>query len=273
MSSGEVGDTSFEVGEPCFAKVKGYPMWPAEVTNLTGSKFEVFFFGTHEVAKVGPKEILKATPANFEKFSQSSHVNRKFYKEGLQEMTEFTNKSGSSAKRVSFPVDETKPSTDSPPRTAKKLKLETPSKVPMMTTKEPKQVKVAKSPKRKSARESVPNESGEVIIKSPVKSTEKVAITSPRRVVSKPVRFKEGDECSSSVDPSAPSTSLPRKSPNKRRMETPSESSTNISKSSIDDNVKISINLNLEMSADTFVKVAKQLPQLLNMAGVNSKNQ
>jgi len=262
---------AFEVGEPCFAKVKGYPMWPAEVTSLLGSRFEVFFFGTHEVAKVGPKDILKATPANIEKFSQSGHVNRKFYKEGLEEMREFSDKASSKIKKLSIPVNEMKQENSKP---TKRLKLETPSKVPLMTTNESTVSKIEKSPKRKSVAKD--NESGEIVIQSPPKkvgSRDKLESTSPKRAVSKPVRFKVDDE--PPKESTLPSThNLPRKSPNKRRMHAQA-TSTNESKvpsSEKGSNVKININLSLEMDADTFVKVAKELPQLLSLAEVHKKS-
>ena len=42
------GGKSFEAGDLVFAKVRGYPPWPARVINPTaksGSKYQVFFFG------------------------------------------------------------------------------------------------------------------------------------------------------------------------------------------------------------------------------------
>ena len=47
MTKGKGGKT-FEAGDLVFAKVRGYPPWPARVQQATaksGSKYQVFFFG------------------------------------------------------------------------------------------------------------------------------------------------------------------------------------------------------------------------------------
>ena len=44
------GGKTFESGDLVFAKVRGYPPWPARVINPTaksGSKYQVFFFGEY----------------------------------------------------------------------------------------------------------------------------------------------------------------------------------------------------------------------------------
>lgn len=51
---------SFKEGDLIFAKVKGYPPWPARVTaaaDAKGTKFSVFFFGTYETANVKRDEM------------------------------------------------------------------------------------------------------------------------------------------------------------------------------------------------------------------------
>lgn len=265
----------FEVGEPCFAKVKGYPMWPAEVTAVAGSRYEVFFFGTHEVAKVGPKDILKATPANVEKHSQSPFINRKFYKEGLQEMKEFSEKASGTVKRVSFPVDETaqsSPSLSPSKSPSKKLKLETPFQVPLITTKEFAKTVVEKSPKRKSALKT-PDKTKEKSPKSTAvkRSASSEVSISPKRTVNKPARYQEvEDEANSAAAAVISAAGVSRKSPNKRRMQATNNDDSGDSKEAPnDDKVKLSINLNLEMSAEVFVRVAKELPQLFALAGAD----
>jgi len=77
----------YAAGEVCFAKVKGYPPWPALVQEvLPGSKYKIFFYGTCEHANVLSKDMQKATPDNISKIATESVKKRKWYSEGLEEM-------------------------------------------------------------------------------------------------------------------------------------------------------------------------------------------
>lgn len=37
--------TAYEVSELVFAKVKGFPYWPARITSIFGNRYRVTFFG------------------------------------------------------------------------------------------------------------------------------------------------------------------------------------------------------------------------------------
>jgi len=77
---------TFVVGDLVFAKVKGYPAWPARITSQgSGGKFRVFFYGTHETAVIKKSEIWSYTPDNKVKFEQANSK-RKGYSEGLEEI-------------------------------------------------------------------------------------------------------------------------------------------------------------------------------------------
>uniref|UniRef100_A0A671G505 PC4 and SFRS1-interacting protein n=1 Tax=Rhinolophus ferrumequinum TaxID=59479 RepID=A0A671G505_RHIFE len=55
----------FKPGELIFAKMKGYPDWPARADGVPDravkpptNKLPIFVFGTHETAFVGPKDVF-----------------------------------------------------------------------------------------------------------------------------------------------------------------------------------------------------------------------
>ena len=71
---------SFKSGDLVFAKVKGYPAWPARVTNPVdekGLKYHVFFYGTYETAVV-PKDGIwiynEATKAKYGKQKRKGKI-------------------------------------------------------------------------------------------------------------------------------------------------------------------------------------------------------
>ncbi|RWS31967.1 PC4 and SFRS1-interacting protein-like isoform X2 [Leptotrombidium deliense] len=79
-----------QVGDLVFAKVKGYPPWPARVEDvappglkLSAGKFPVFFFGSYETAAVGAKDIFPYYEHK-QKYGQPKKM--KFFKEGIWEI-------------------------------------------------------------------------------------------------------------------------------------------------------------------------------------------
>ena len=81
-----VKPATFVLGDLVFAKVKGFPAWPARiVANRPGAKFKVFFYGTYEVADIKKNDIWPYTPENKAKFGPPN-IKRKGYSEGLQQI-------------------------------------------------------------------------------------------------------------------------------------------------------------------------------------------
>jgi len=279
-------DKNFAIGEPCFAKVKGYPAWPAEVTSVAGGKFEVFFFGTHEVARLTSKDLFKASEANIAKFSHTKMKARKWYKEGLEEMMNLLNKIGGKV-----------PVATRTTLGSKAVAITTPTKIPAIRSKESSDDQdstlspvvlldsrvVAKADAAKKAASSKlkprtlsqtkperPPATKRPVVdldSSPESDPYKRAVptvTPSRRQIEKAQKEAEkSPQHSETVYVSQPSQA---KKGSKRQPE-PSSSPSKKQKPS--EPIKMNINISLEMSAETFLRVARELPGLLNLSGVN----
>jgi len=77
---------SFVKGDLVFAKVKGYPAWPARITQqINAAKFRVFFYGTYEHADIKKAELWPYNQENKDKFGPPN-LKRKGYADGLDQI-------------------------------------------------------------------------------------------------------------------------------------------------------------------------------------------
>uniref|UniRef100_A0A182W7D8 PWWP domain-containing protein n=1 Tax=Anopheles minimus TaxID=112268 RepID=A0A182W7D8_9DIPT len=72
----------FEVGDLVFAKVKGYPAWPAKITQLDKNRYKVYFYGTGETGNL-KKEDLFAYITSKNKFATEKMMKRKGFQEAM----------------------------------------------------------------------------------------------------------------------------------------------------------------------------------------------
>ncbi|KAF2893699.1 hypothetical protein ILUMI_12472 [Ignelater luminosus] len=73
----------FKVGDKVFAKVKGYPAWPAIITEDKNNKYDVKFYGTGETGTVKAKDLFYYLQHK-EKYVKS--LKRKDYNEAVEEI-------------------------------------------------------------------------------------------------------------------------------------------------------------------------------------------
>ncbi|GBN20884.1 Hepatoma-derived growth factor-related protein 3 [Araneus ventricosus] len=82
--------TSYKSGDLVFAKVRGYPPWPARVEpeappgkKVPKNKYPILFFGTYETAVLAAKDLY---PYEQYKEKYGKQQKRKFFNEGLWEI-------------------------------------------------------------------------------------------------------------------------------------------------------------------------------------------
>lgn len=44
----EQNKNKFQIGDKCFAKLRGYSYWPAKIREINGLQFKIFFYGTND---------------------------------------------------------------------------------------------------------------------------------------------------------------------------------------------------------------------------------
>lgn len=73
---------SFNVGDLVFAKVKGYPPWPAKIIKIEKKKYNVYFYGTGETANVKLEDLFDYRNTK-DKYATEKIMKRKGFKEAI----------------------------------------------------------------------------------------------------------------------------------------------------------------------------------------------
>lgn len=76
---------SFTVGDLVFAKVKGYPPWPAKILKFEKKKYNVYFYGTGETANVKMEDVFGYRETK-SKYATDKIMKRKGFKEGIAQI-------------------------------------------------------------------------------------------------------------------------------------------------------------------------------------------
>ena len=82
------------VGDPCFAKVKGWIPYPARIvgkkvnTKSKKIKFEVIFYETKEIGNIGSENVWEITAGTLKKFVTPKTLSREIFKLAFDEMKE-----------------------------------------------------------------------------------------------------------------------------------------------------------------------------------------
>jgi len=186
----------YEAGDYVFAKVKGYPPWPAKIMACkSASLYKIFFYGTYEHANALKRDsIWPYNEENLEKFGPKNE-SRPLYAQGLYEIVN----SPEIAEEVDM-QDITIPLEASPtPHSASKKKAKTISSTPVTTpnargTK--RKMNESSSEDPQSEHEEKTGRGGRIIksrkfdesiLKSPreVKAPKKVAVVAPIKIENK----------------------------------------------------------------------------------------
>ena len=91
QSSKDFLPQSFPVGQLVFAKVKGFPAWPAKVIGVgsgNGCKSSVFFFGTHQTGKVKESHLWLYNKSNADKFCTEKMKKMPDFAKGMYQMNQ-----------------------------------------------------------------------------------------------------------------------------------------------------------------------------------------
>uniref|UniRef100_A0A1L8DMX9 Putative the pwwp domain part of the hepatoma derived growth factor n=1 Tax=Nyssomyia neivai TaxID=330878 RepID=A0A1L8DMX9_9DIPT len=107
----------FKIGDLVFAKVKGYPPWPAKISKIMAkNKYTVSFYGTGETGHIKAEDLFFYSE-NKAKFATEKIMKKPNFKEAVQEIEDALK--GSDARPAEVADEEAAPPKEEPPEEEK----------------------------------------------------------------------------------------------------------------------------------------------------------
>ncbi|XP_077292004.1 JIL-1 anchoring and stabilizing protein [Arctopsyche grandis] len=152
----------YNPGDYVFAKVKGYPAWPAKIVSLNGKKYNIYFFGTGESGNLPANDIFDYFEHK-QKFLEKV-LKRRDYNEGLAQIEHETNELGltSNGDKADVTLDTTTEQNDTvytPNESTAEVEADLSVNNTTVPETEPTVPEVAKVPKKRGAE--TPNSSAQ----------------------------------------------------------------------------------------------------------------
>jgi len=185
----------FSPGDLVFAKVKGYPPWPARVQGFSSKdRYKIYFYGTHETASLKNEDVWLYSEDTKAKFAPKN-LKRKGYSEGLDQI-ENTPEIAAVDDDIDPDLLDTTETPDTPVQVAKK-KPNTPAvnKKPVGTKTET--PKAAKTETPKAFKAETPKETPKPDVRPASKRKAVAAVETPPAAVSKSAKISESDDAKS----------------------------------------------------------------------------
>ncbi|KAH8337729.1 hypothetical protein KR074_010961 [Drosophila pseudoananassae] len=108
---------TFNIGDLVFAKVKGYPAWPAKITKCNNKKYNVYFYGTGETANIKLEDLF-AYVGNKDKFATDRNMKRAKFSEAIDQIESALR--GEDSAPIDLSGGEEAAAAEEPPTTDKK---------------------------------------------------------------------------------------------------------------------------------------------------------
>ncbi|XP_068154188.1 LOW QUALITY PROTEIN: PC4 and SFRS1-interacting protein [Drosophila tropicalis] len=133
----EKAGKSFNIGDLVFAKVKGYPAWPAKITKFNNKKYNVYFYGTGETANIKVEDLFTYVD-NKEKFATEKNMKRAKFSDAIDQIQSAL--AGEDSAPIDLPNSDkvksaaSSTTTTTPTTTTESIETTTPPSQPPSTT-------------------------------------------------------------------------------------------------------------------------------------------